>query len=249
MVQAVLVAGSPNTGPLSGADPSPWEALIPVNGRPMVDVVARVLLTVPAIEDLAVVGPPAVTEIFAEEKRVRAVPAGDGLMENVARGLTAFPDADQVLVVTADIPLLTAAAVTDFLERCGNRREDIYYPIVEENTVNSRYPQVKRTYVRLREGRFTGGNLVLFRPAVFPRCRAKGEEFTAYRKQPLKLAGVLGVTFLLRFVTGRLGLSDAENKVTTLLGISGRAVITPFPEIAVDVDKPSDLVLARASIE
>lgn len=245
MTEAVLLAGSPNSGPLRLADEAAWEALIPVGGRPMVAVVAQVLLAVPEVKRLAVVAPPEVHSVLPPDERVMPIPAGDSLMENLGRGLDAFPEAPQVLVATADVPLLTPAAVEDFLARCGDRSADIYYPVAEEKVVSARFPGVRRTYVRLRDGRFTGGNIALFRPAAFARCRAKGEEFAAYRKKPLKLAGAVGLGFLLRFITGRLTLQDAERKVTSLVGITGRAVVTPFPEIAVDVDKPGDLELAR----
>lgn len=245
MTEAVLLAGSPNSGPLRAVDAAAWEALIPVGGVPMVTMVARVLLAVPEVTRLAVVAPPEVHPVLPADERIMSVPAGDSLMENLARGLAAFPGAPQVLVATADIPLLTPAAVEDFLARCGDRTADIYYPVAEEKVVSARYPNVKRTYVRLRDGRFTGGNIALFRPAAFARCRAKGEEFAAYRKKPLKLARVVGLGFLLRFISGRVTLRDAEHKVTSLVGISGRVVVTPFPEVAVDVDKPGDLELAR----
>ena len=43
---------------------------------------------------------------------------------------------------------------------------------------------MKRTYVRLMDGYFTGGNMALLRPEWFARCRDRLDLFVAYRKKP-----------------------------------------------------------------
>lgn len=245
MIDGVLLAGSPNDGPLREVSAVPYEALIPVGGRPMFKVVLEALLGSAGVGRVVVVGPPALGP-YLDDARARLVPMRHCLMDNVAEGFRALgmPDAP-VLVATSDIPLLTTEALDDFLGRCGAMEKDVYYPVVTEPVVNAFHAGIKRTYVPLKDGRFTGGNIALFRPAVWARCRAKGEEFTRFRKKPLKLARVVGIGVLIRFLLGMVSLAEAEKKVTGLLGITGRAVVTPYPVIAVDVDKPSDYELVK----
>jgi hypothetical protein len=107
---------------------------------------------------------------------------------------------------------------------------------------------VKRTYIHFKEGIYTGGNLFLLNPWIVEPCAPKVEKFIAYRKNPIKLAGLLGWSFVFRFFTKSLSLSELETKVSGLWGIKGRVVIAPYPEIGIDVDKPSDLQLARAAL-
>jgi len=40
-----------------------------------------------------------------------------------------------------------------------------------------------------------------------------------------------------------VSLREAEEKASDLLGIAGMVVVTTFPEVGVDVDKPCDLEL------
>ncbi|ACA58628.1 nucleotidyltransferase family protein [Candidatus Desulforudis audaxviator] len=245
MIDCLLLAGSPNTGPLKEVSPVEHEALIPLGSRCMVEYVIEALRGSGCVGRIVAVGPEAIRRLPGAAGVEVFEPAGS-LMDNVATGLRHFDSAESVLVATADIPLLTPEAVQDFIDRCGDRQKDIYYPVVRDEVVERRFPGGRRTYVRLSDGRFTGGNLILFRPAVFDHCRAKAQEFALHRKNPLKLAAVIGPVFVLRFLLRRLSLADAERRITALVGITGRAVVSEYPEIAVDVDKPEDYALVCA---
>ena len=68
------------------------------------------------------------------------------------------------------------------------------------------------------------------------------------RKKPWKLAQLLGFSFMLKFFMQRLSLAELEKRVSQLLGVKGVAIISPYPEIGTDVDKPSDFELAERVI-
>lgn len=245
MIDCLLLAGSPNTGPLREVSPEAHEALIPVGGRAMVEYVLEALWSSGRVGRIVVIGPEEIGRLPGAGEVEILTPAGD-LMDNLAVGIGHLGAADNVLVATADIPMLTPAAVQDFIGRCGHRRDDFYYPVVRDEVVERRYPGGRRTYVQLSDGRFTGGNLVVFRPAVFEHCREKASEFARHRKHPLKLAALVGPAFITRFLLRRLSLADAERKLSALVGITGRVVVSEYPELAVDVDKPEDYALVCA---
>lgn len=244
MVPCVVLANSPNTGPLAAESDAPYEALIPIGGRPMVAYVVDALLAARGTGSVFVAGPPEVAA--ALPSGVQVVPGGDTLIETLGRGLKLLAGEERVLVVTGDVPFLTGEAVDEFLAACGDRAADIYYPVARREDVERRYPGTKRAYVRLRDGCFTGGNLVLLNPKVYGRIRQKAEEMARLRKNPLRLGLMLGPLFLLRYLVGAVSLADAERKVTSLAGITGRVVVSRLPEVAVDVDRPGDLAMARA---
>ena len=64
----------------------------------------------------------------------------------------------------------------------------------------------------------------------------------------MKLAGLIGWDVLLRLITGRLSVQRLEEKVSGLLGVKARALITPHAAVGTDVDKDADLTLADAQL-
>jgi len=54
---------------------------------------------------------------------------------------------------------------------------------------------------------------------------------------------------LLKFLTRSLTIAEAEQKASMLLGrIKGVVVVSKYPEVGVDVDKPDDLALALRTL-
>jgi hypothetical protein len=175
--------------------------------------------------------------------------AGDSPLGSLASGVSVLPPApgtaDWILACTGDIPFLTAGAVSDFLEQCRRQEADFYYPIIERKVAESRFPGVKRTYARLRDGEFTGGNLLMVRRSILGDALPKAEDFIRLRKKPVAMAQLVGFDFMLAYLLGSMTIAMAEERVSRLVGYRGAAVISDYPEIGVDVDKSSDMDLAR----
>ncbi len=251
LTDAVLLAGRHNRGPLLGVSNAPWEALVPIGGRPMAAWVVDAALACSGIGRLAVVGPAELRLAIADrasERLVMVAPEGS-MFDNLRRGVAALGDPEElILILTSDIPLVRPGMLEVFLDRALARkpRADFYYPVVPKEAVELRFGKSHRTYVRLREGVFTGGNVALVRPGVLDRMAHEVETFMALRKSPLKLARRLGWPFLLRFLIGRPTISQVEAHFSALFGVRGQAVIVTDAEIGVDVDKPEDVALCEA---
>lgn len=249
-VNAVVLAGRANTGAFQKISAAPNEALIPVAGRPMLERVLAALVAVPAVRGCAVVGPPDVLgeplrEAFGD--RVVLVPSGDGLMDNVLRGVRHFAgDGRPTLLSTSDLPLLEPEAAATFIASALATGADFCYSIIPKDVMEAAYPGGRRTYARVRDGTFTGGNLMLLNPAVADACAERARAFLAARKSPLRLALLLGPGFLLQLVLGRLGVADLERKVSGLFGVTARAVVVRHASVGMDVDKLSHLRLAES---
>ncbi len=246
-IDAVVLAGASNQGLLRTESQAEFEALIEVAGRPLVDYVVQALMGSEHIHDIVLVGPEALEQIYSEQ-RIRIVRNGGSMAENIKLGLTQVSGQHQVLLVTADIPLLTTEAVDDFLDRCRAKKAAIYYPVVSQEANERAYPGVKRTYLKLVEGVYTGGNLALIEPEVVNRCYRVLEKAVALRKQPVKLIRMLGLRFIVKFACHRLTIADIERQAQKILGFTGVAVPCPYPEIGVDVDKPSDLAIVQQAL-
>ncbi|GBF32838.1 hypothetical protein DCCM_1034 [Desulfocucumis palustris] len=247
MVDAIVLAGSPNTGPLKECSPARYEALISIGGKTMVEYVVEALNSSKKINNIVVVGPrDELAEIMPGY--VTVVPAGNSLLENLMEGLRHLSGTEKVLMATCDIPMITPQAIENFLDLCSGKQADIYYPVISKKDVERIYPCTSRTYVSLKEGRFTGGNLFLFKPEVVEGCMKKGQQLVAARKSPVKMCKLLGTVFLIKFLLRQVSLREAESRVSTVLGVSGAVVISSYPEVGVDVDKPSDLQLATEKL-
>lgn len=239
MVDAVVLAG----GSAKGLAEVPAKGLVPINGRPMVEYVVEALRRCPDIENVCVVMP-VVHALKQDGEHVKVVVASGNLPEVAKAGIDCLGAKNKVLVLSADIPLLTPEAVSDFLRRCREKDAELYYPIVRYGESEKRFPEVKRTYAKLREGRFTGGNIGLVEAGFVSKNMAFINQIYDLRKRPAKIIGVFGYWFLIRFALGWLSVSQLEKRISQITNTRCVTVVTPFIEIGVDVDKESDLELA-----
>ncbi|MDR7433974.1 MAG: nucleotidyltransferase family protein [Armatimonadota bacterium] len=246
-LDAIVLAGG---GPDPGLDPqAPSKALVSIVGRPMVVYVLEALRAVRWIGRIAVVGPKelprevvAKTDLVVEER-------GD-LLENLLAGIESLQPEDGVLAVASDLPLLTAASVEGFLDAAREEEADFYYAIVPYETVQKYYPGVRKTHVRVAEGTFCGGSVFLLDPAVIQRLRPLIRQAIAARKSPLALGRLFGWRNIVRFLLRRISIRDLEAFLQETTGVKGKAVITPHPEVAIDVDarRPGNLRIIQQAL-
>ncbi len=236
-MNAVVLAGGENPFDVE----APSKALVPLAGRPMVAWVLEALRQ-GGVETVALVGPRAplapAPELWLEDR-------GD-LLANLEAALRALPPG-RVLVATGDVPLITGATVRRLLEEAPEVA--LVYPIVPKEAVEARFPGMRRTYARLKEGTYTGGNLFLLDPELFYRALPMAKKIVARRKNPLLLAPLFGLGAVFKLLTGRLTIGELEAIAERLFSVPMRAMIFPYPEIGVDVDKPDDLALVARELE
>ncbi len=247
MYDAIILAGGENSEHLSKFSSQSYEAMIEIAGKPMVTFVADALAASPQVKRIFIMGPIPQLEKCDFPKDTILLEGGRTLVETIQLGIKAIGHKNKVLVVTADIPLLTPEAIADFFRQCAAVEADLYYPIVSKEINNKYYPGSKRTYVRFKDGIYTGGNIFLVNPAIVPQCLAVAEKLIDNRKNPFKLCCLLGWGFVLQFLLGTLSLIKVRERVETLLGITGAVVQSRYPELGIDVDKPSDLELVRTT--
>jgi molybdopterin-guanine dinucleotide biosynthesis protein A len=247
-VCAVVLAGGPPDDVARQQPGAPNKAFVEIGGVALVARVLSALRASPSIGRIVVVAPPSVRDhpaiAIADELR----PDGARITESLRSGLSGFPPDDDVLVVASDLPILTVAAVEDFVARVSALDADIVYGCVEKRIHVARFPQVPHTWARLREGTFCGGGIVSIKPRALPQLERFIERLGAARKYPLRLASLFGWDVLARYAAGRLAIADAEARATRILGAPVRALVSPFPETGVNVDRVTDIALAEALV-
>lgn len=232
---------------LAGKEPGgEYRPLRPLAGRPMITYVVDALRNCPAVKRLAVAGPKeCLAGLFPED--VALVSSGVNLIETLEKALAEFAPQEWLLVATADVPLITPAAVEDFLARCEPLLDqyNFFYSVIRREVYRAFCPGGRRTYASLREGSFTGGNLFLVRAEIARSAVRRGWEIMRLRKSPVALARLIGPWFLVRFLLRRLPLAEAERRFSDLLGLKGVTVAVPYAEVGFDVDRPEDFALAE----
>lgn len=244
-MNAVVLAGGPLDDVARLQPGAPNKAFVDICGTTLVGRVLRPLRACPSIGRIVVVTPP--DEWGNPELRTADDfrPDGVRIRDSLRNGLDGFAAGEDLLVAASDLPVLTVAAVNDFIERIPALNADVIYGCVEKQVHLERYPSVPHTWARMRDGTFCGGGMVAIKPRALPLLERFIERLGAARKHPFKLASLFGWDMLARFAVGRLSIAQAEARATGILGAPVRALVSPYPETGVNVDRVSDVELAR----
>lgn len=252
-IPSIILAGGETTPELKSLIGVKNRANYVFNHKTLLSHVVDSLRNSRAVSDIVVLGDVPDSEYYS-----RLADTG-GFVSNVLSGLSRFPNAKYLLIATADLPFLTGEIVAEFirqsLEKVNDSGAELVYPVVAANLCYNRFPGIQRTAVRLREGEFTGGNLVLVRPAFLMSRSSQLEEVYAARKKPAQLAAILGFQTSFRLMMSKLpfprmlSISMLEDRASILMGAPVRAVISSDPELATDVDRPSDFKALTRSLD
>ena len=249
MINALILAGAKKIGPLEIAEKVDNKALIMIDDKPIIAYIVDALNNSENIDKILVVGPKHELYPYIGKKVEAILNPGSSILENMESGLNYFNSDDNLLILTSDIPLITPEAIDEFLKICTKRKLSIGYPIITKENITKKYPETERTYVKMKEGTFCGGNIVFFKPEVFFQNKELIQEIFNNRKDNWKNAKILGLKFILKFLFKTRTIEEAEKRVTDMLGYNSVAVMVSYPEIMIDLDKLSDLKLIRNCLE
>jgi molybdopterin-guanine dinucleotide biosynthesis protein A len=241
---AVVLAGGARDA-LTAHDPgAPNKAFLDIAGTPLVARALAPLREIPRIGRIIAVAPGGARSASALAAADEIRPDGRRIADSLRSGVAGLDPTEPVLLVAGDLPVLSRAALDEFLDLALGRGADIAYACVEKRAHEARYPDVPHTWARLREGTYCGGGCVLLRPRALVPLEGFLDRLGDARKNPLRLAAIFGWDVVLRYAVGRLGIVDLERRASALLGVAVAAAVCTHPEIAVNVDRPSDVALA-----
>jgi GTP:adenosylcobinamide-phosphate guanylyltransferase len=250
-ITVLLLAGSRGPAdPVARVASVPAKALAPVHGRPMIEHVLdtlqrhrRIGRIVIAIEERA--GLAAEFARFAGRAGVELLVQAESPAATVAATLELIGDAGfPVLITTADHPLLTTTMI-DSLLAAASPNTDVAVALADAGIVTVAYPDSIRTILKLGSAGYCGCNLFLLqRPAAIGAVRF-WQRMERNRKRPWRIAIAIGPVTLFRYLTRRLDLVAAFERLSKLSGSRIEPVLLRQPEAAIDVDKPADLALAE----
>ncbi len=225
------------------------KALLDVAGKPMIQWVLDALGGAERVRRVVVVGLSGEDSISCR-KTLGFVPNQGHMLNNVRAGAQWVLGQDRsaalALVVSSDIPGITSEMVDWTAETALQTDHDFYYSIVAQAVMERTFPGSNRTYTRLKDATVCGGDLNLIRLRLAAEESELWRKVIASRKSVWRQAALLGWEPLLLMLTRQLSVKRAEKLAQKRLHIRGRAILSPFAEVGMDVDKPHQLELLSA---
>ncbi len=228
-----------------------YKAMLDIAGKPMIQWVISAADASPLVDRIVLVGLLLAMDITCE-KPVAFVENQGEMIANIQAGaqevLRLNPAAEKLVLLSSDIPAITTQMVDWFIGAINETDHDLYYSIIQRDVMEARFPGSRRTYTRMKDGEFCGGDVVAMRPQTILRDSPLSVKLTAARKSSLKQASLLGFDTLFLLLLHQLSLKEAETIVSKRLGIRGRVIVFPHAEAGMDVDKPHQLEMLRADL-
>jgi molybdopterin-guanine dinucleotide biosynthesis protein A len=213
--------------------------LLTIQGETLLARLCRSLVDGGGCEVVHVLAPPEVP--LPELAQVRRAPYSGEIVTDFLSLLEHGADSEFILLGSADTPLITPAAIAALCEIAKQRSADVAYPVCEKQLVEERLGVSKRTYVKLGALTVTGGNVFWLNRRLMLQQGELLKQLFKLRKNPLGLARLFGLPFTLRLLFGWLNLPGVERRLSKLFHGNLCALVLPFPELAVDLDKEADL--------
>lgn len=227
------------------------KALIDVAGKPMIQWVLNALSNAKRVDHVILVGLSPKNELSCK-KSMYYVSNQGRMLANIVAGVNKALELNKknqyVLVVSSDIPALKSEMVDWLVDTCMETNDDLYYGVCPKDVMEARFPDSKRTYTHLKDMDVCGSDINVTHVRMATEHLDMWESLIGSRKSPLKQASIIGFGTLLALFMRRLTLEDAVTRVSERIGIKGRAIVWPYAEPCMDVDKPSQLELLRADL-
>jgi CTP:molybdopterin cytidylyltransferase MocA len=255
VVDAVITAGGipePNE-PLYPLTQGKSKALLPIGGRPMVQWVLDALSGADTIRNIVVVGLSPDDAGLTSSKTLGFIPNQGSMINNIQAGVQWILELDasarHALVVSSDIPTIRPDIVDWNVNTSLQTDHEAYYSVIHQQDMERRFPESRRSYFRLKEGRFSGGDMNMLQTAVASHYHPAWRAIVDSRKNILKQAGLVGLDTMVRLAAGQLSIAGAERAALKRLGLRGRVMLCPHAEAGMDVDKPAQYEMLKAELE
>ncbi|MFZ5902807.1 MAG: NTP transferase domain-containing protein [Chloroflexota bacterium] len=253
-MDAIVIAGGiPNPeDPLYVYLKGDAKALVDVAGKPMIQWVFDALDDAKRVDNIILVGLTPKSGLTSR-KPIHYIPNQGRMLANIVAGVNKAiqlnKKTEYVLVVSSDIPALQGDMVDWLVDTCMQTKDDLYYGVCPREVMETRFPESKRTYTRLKDMEVCGADINVTHVRMATEHLDMWEQLIGSRKSPMRQASIVGWDLVWKiFVTHSLGLDELVGHISERLGIKGRAIVWDRAEPAMDVDKPHQLEILRKDL-
>lgn len=227
------------------------KAMIDVAGKPMIQWVLDALGQAESVENVIIIGLTEKSGVSCR-KPTTFLPNQGRMLANIVAGVQKSqqisPAGEYVMIVSSDIPALRAEMVDWLADTALQTRHDLYYGVVPREVMEKRYPNSKRTWTRLKNMEVCGADINVIHVSMATEHLDTWEELLGKRKSPFKQASVIGFDTLLLLLLRQLSIEDVVQRVMERIHVRGRAILWPYAEAGMDVDKPHQLEMMREDL-
>lgn len=252
MYAIITAGGIPKPGePLYPYTQGASKALLDICGKAMIQWVVDAVCNAQSVERVIIVG--LSPDAGIQGDKIEAYLPNQGTMlQNLRyamlKVLEIDPKAHHTLVASSDIPAITPEIVDWEIEITSRTDLDAYYTIIPKEVMEKRFPNSRRSYTRLKDMQVCGGDMNVIRTTAASSHDQLWERIIAARKNAFKQASLIGYDTLLLLLLRRIDLPHAVERVTRRLNLTAQALISPYAELGMDVDKPNQLEMLRADL-
>jgi molybdopterin-guanine dinucleotide biosynthesis protein A len=253
MIDAVVIAGGqPKPGePLYEETQGGCKAMLDLAGKPMVQWVLDALSGSAQVRSIFIVGLSSEHSLHSN-KPLEYLPDRGGMIENITSGMHRahglHPDSEYFLLVSSDIPGIRSEMVDWVIDSATRTKQDACYNVIRKEVMEARYPSSRRSYVRLKDMTVCGGDMNVVSSRIVLHDETIWQKIVAARKNAVKQAALIGFDTLILMLLRAVSLEKTAEMISKRLGMHGRAVVCPFAEVGMDVDKPFQLEIMREDL-
>lgn len=236
----IVLAGG-DKGPLYDTYGCAVKAMLPIHGKPMLDIVLKLWEESQCIDNTIVVGPAELDNLDNINLAHTRIFEGFHLVQNLIHAISYIkysiydeePDHDGYLISFCDAVFLTPDIIKDTLNSIRDSNADIVLNYIEKQSFIDKGLPTNRTWIELDGQNYTGSTIYYvkrFSPIL--QNLYKLVKLRANRKDPKGILKVLGCDD-----SSLLGIEESLSKE---LDLKVKINVSPHPELGMDVDKKQD---------
>ena len=227
------------------------KAMLDIAGKPMIQWVLDALGAAKNVDNVILIGLSEKSGVTCQ-KPIHYIPNQGRMLSNIIAGidksLELDPENKYVLLASSDLPGINGEMVDWLAEQVKVDPSDLYYGVIPRDVMEKRYPNSRRTFTRLKDVELCGADLHACHVSVAADHLETWEKLIGHRKSPLQQASIIGFWTLFLLLTRQLTLQDAVIRASQSIGIKGKAIVWPWAEAGMDVDKPHQLEIMRQDL-
>lgn len=224
------------------------KALIDIAGKPMIQWVLDALSETQQVDNVIIIGLSPKSGVTCK-KPLHFISNQGRMLSNIVAGVNKSLELNKknkyVVIVSSDIPAVKPEMIDWLITTSLETKDDLYYGVCPKDVMETRYPDSRRTYTKLKDLELCGADVHVSHVSMATEHLDMWESLIGNRKSPLRQARIIGLGTFFRVLTKSITLDELVTTVTSRIGIKGRAIRFPWAEPCMDVDKPHQLELMR----
>tara|TARA_B100000029_G_C17589770_1_gene962163 strand:+ start:1428 stop:2198 length:771 start_codon:yes stop_codon:yes gene_type:complete len=245
--KVILFAGGKCKKALRNSSGVDYRALIKLQSKPIILPALKSFMESSDVDEISIYAPDGLEKSLKpflgnDIKKINFLKLHkEGLSSQVKDAISKYKKDDNLVLAAADLPLATSSAIASLL-KSAESLPGIVYPLIPKSALDLNLVK-NRTYLKTSDGQFTGGNVIVGKIHEFERVVDFLDNLIENRKNPIALAKMIGIGFVVGIVFGKKSLENISMEIKNRLKINLTFYQTNAFGLGVDLDKLSDYLV------